>query len=131
MSYHVCKKLMRRPKGKVIRDDLITLKTAKSKKQYPQKLRRVEMLVEVDGKEVAMVFITNHLDWAAWDSLCVFSPVSPASLIIWFDPPRFSERPSKDFGPSLSICAILLSLLVMRSYGHHSGGRATTIWPRG
>jgi hypothetical protein len=65
MSYSVRKKLQRKPKGRILRDDLITLKTAKSKKQYPEKLRRVEMLVEVDGKEVVMAFITNNLEWAA------------------------------------------------------------------
>jgi len=65
MAYHVCCKLLRKPKGKILRDDIITLKTPKSKQQYPQKLRRVVMLVEVDGKEVEMVFITNNFDWAA------------------------------------------------------------------
>lgn len=68
MSYHVCKKLLRKPgaaNGKVLRDDLVTLKVAKSKQQYPQKFRRVEMLVEVDGKEVTMVFITNNIEWSA------------------------------------------------------------------
>lgn len=65
MSCHVCKKLLPKAKGKVLRDDLITLKTKKSRKQYPQKLRRIVMLVELDGKEVEMVFITNNLEWAA------------------------------------------------------------------
>ncbi len=65
MAFHVCKKLLRKPKGKVLRDDLITLKVQKSKGQYPQRLRRVVMLVELDGKEVEMVFITNNLEWSA------------------------------------------------------------------
>ena len=65
MRFHVCKKLQRRPKGKVLSDDIITLKTKKSRKGYPQKLRRVVMLVELDGKEIEMVFITNNLAWAA------------------------------------------------------------------
>lgn len=65
MAYRCHKKRLRKPKGKILRDDLITLKTTKSKTQYPEKLRRVEMLVTVDGKEVVMVFITNNLTWAA------------------------------------------------------------------
>ena len=65
MSYRVYRKLLRKPEGMILRDDLIILKTPKSKKQYPEKLRRVEMLVEVDGKEVAMVFLTNNFEWAA------------------------------------------------------------------
>ena len=65
MSYHVCKKLLKKPTDKILRDDLITLKTPKRKKQYPVQLRRVEMLVTIDGKEVVMAFITNNLTWAA------------------------------------------------------------------
>lgn len=65
MSYHVCKRRLRKPAGKVLRDDEITLKTPKSRKQYPKRLRRVVMLVEINGKEVEMVFITNNMEWAA------------------------------------------------------------------
>ena len=65
MVYTVRKKLLRKPNGKILRDDLILLKTPKSKKAYPVKLRRVEMIVTVDDKEVVMVFITNNTDWAA------------------------------------------------------------------
>ena len=65
MSFQVRKKLLRKPKGKVLRDDIISLKTAKSKKGYPELLRRVVMLVEINGKEVEMAFITNNFEWAA------------------------------------------------------------------
>lgn len=65
MSFHVCKKLLRKPKGRVLCDDIITLKTPKSREGHPGKLRRVVMLVELDGKDVEMVFITNNLEWAA------------------------------------------------------------------
>lgn len=65
MTFHVCRKLLRKPSGKVLRDDLITLKTKKSRGQYPKQLRRVVMLVEVDGKEIEMIFITNNMEWAA------------------------------------------------------------------
>lgn len=65
MAYHVCNKLLKKPSGRILRDDLITLTTAKSKKQYPVRFRRVEMLVEIEGKDVVMVFITNNVEWAA------------------------------------------------------------------
>ena len=64
MAYAVRKKLLRKPSGKILRDDLILLRTAKSRTQYPELLRRVEMLVEVDGKEIVMVFLTNNIEWA-------------------------------------------------------------------
>lgn len=65
MAYIVRKKLLNKPAGKILRDDLIMLKGEKSRSQYPKTFRRVEMLVEVDGKEVVMVFITNNIEWAA------------------------------------------------------------------
>lgn len=65
MAYIVRKKLLRRPQGRILRDDLILLKTPKSRQQHPELIRRVEMIVTVDGKEVVMVFITNNTEWAA------------------------------------------------------------------
>ena len=65
MAYTVRKNLLKKPKGNILRDDLILLKTPKSKEQYPTLMRRVEMIVIVDGKEKVMVFITNNTDWAA------------------------------------------------------------------
>ena len=65
MSYRVCRSKPGGASGKVLRDDLVTLKVVNSKQQYPQKFRRVEMLVEVDGKEVVMAFITNNFEWSA------------------------------------------------------------------
>ncbi|MEM7387921.1 MAG: transposase, partial [Verrucomicrobiota bacterium] len=38
--------------------------TPKSRAQHPGKLRRVVMLVEVDGREEEMTFITNNLEWS-------------------------------------------------------------------
>ena len=50
---------------KKTKDDLILLKPPKSKEPYPALLRRIEMIVTVDGKEVVMVFIANNTEWAA------------------------------------------------------------------
>jgi Transposase DDE domain/Domain of unknown function (DUF4372) len=51
--------------GKVLRDDLIELQTPVSHDAYPVELRRIVALVEVDGREVEMVFLTNNLEWSA------------------------------------------------------------------
>lgn len=64
MNCHVSRKLLKKPKGKILRDDIITLKTPKSRAQHPGKLRRIVMLVEVDGREEEMTFITNNLEWS-------------------------------------------------------------------
>jgi len=69
MSYRVCRKHLKKREGNILRDDEIVLKVDKSRKQYPERLRRVEAEVEVDGKLVVMVFITNNFQWAA-GSVC-------------------------------------------------------------
>ena len=51
--------------GKILRDDLIQLQTPASRQDYPVGLRRIVALVEVDGQEVEMEFLTNNLEWSA------------------------------------------------------------------
>jgi len=60
----VSKRLQKKPQGRILRDDLITLRGPKCRQLYPMPLRRVVALVEVDGKEVEMVFLTNNLEWS-------------------------------------------------------------------
>ena len=67
MPYHVGKK--RKVSGNILRDDEIALTTKSSKADYPKRMRRIVALVEVDGKEVEMVFIINNMEWAA-SSIC-------------------------------------------------------------
>ena len=57
------------PRGNIIRDVLIKLTDAKTSRKYPQPLRLVEAMVEVDGQFRVMVFLTNNKDWAT-GSIC-------------------------------------------------------------
>ena len=65
LQARVVKRRQWRRKGNILRDDLIVLKSAKSKAEYPEVLRRVVARVELDGELVEMTFLTNHLDWSA------------------------------------------------------------------
>ena len=65
LSYKVDKCLQKKPQGKILRDELIVLKSAASRQTYPDRLRRIVALVEVDGREVEMVFLSNNLEWSA------------------------------------------------------------------
>jgi hypothetical protein len=58
-----------KPGGRILRDEEIILSTPSSKEVYPQRLRRVESLVEVNGEDRVMVFLTNNLQWAP-SSVC-------------------------------------------------------------
>jgi hypothetical protein len=66
MAYTGVRRRLSKPKGRVLRDDEITLRVEKTRAAYGGKrLRRVVALVEVDGQEREMMFITNNFDWAA------------------------------------------------------------------
>jgi len=56
-------------KGKTISDEIIRFTNINSKNRYPDNLRLVKAVVEVDGKEREMEFITNNFKWAA-SSVC-------------------------------------------------------------
>jgi len=57
------------PKGQIIRDVYIKLTDPKSSRKYPEALRLVEAMVEVDGKPRQMAFLTNNMEWAP-SSIC-------------------------------------------------------------
>jgi hypothetical protein len=66
MAFHVVEKRLKKPEGKILRDDIITLKVESSRRAYGYKrLRRVVALVEIEGEEREMTFITNNFHWAA------------------------------------------------------------------
>jgi hypothetical protein len=64
VQVRVVKKRLRRPQGRILRDDEVVLVTGHSRGEYPNRLRRVTALVELDGKETEMEFLTNNFDWA-------------------------------------------------------------------
>ncbi len=57
--------------GRILRDEIIGLRTASALLDYPDLMRRITALVEIDGREVEMVFLTNNMQW---------SPASVADL---------------------------------------------------
>lgn len=67
MAFDVVEK--RSVRGTVKKDLLIRLKLKRASDVYPDLMRMVTALVEVDGKEVEMTFISNNLEWAP-SSIC-------------------------------------------------------------
>ena len=66
MQYRTVKKLNTTSHPSVLRDEIIELTGVQTKKRYPKRLRLVEAVIEVDGKDVVMTFITNNFGWSAW-----------------------------------------------------------------
>lgn len=66
MQYRVVERLKTTDNPRILADEIIELTVFNSLRDYPQVLRRVVALVEIAGKDVEMVFLTNHLTWSAW-----------------------------------------------------------------
>ena len=64
MQYRVVKRRLKKPEGTILRDDEIVYTGTVSRRRYPGRLRRIVALVEVDGVEQEMVFLTNNVEWA-------------------------------------------------------------------
>jgi len=69
MDVRCVKRLIKKPDGNILRDDIVVLKCPVSSQKYPQKFRRVVAMVEVNGEMKEMTFITNNIQWAA-SSIC-------------------------------------------------------------
>jgi hypothetical protein len=52
-------------RGSILRDQIVRLTIPKSREQYAEEMRLIEAIVEIDGRLVAMTFLTNNFDWAA------------------------------------------------------------------
>jgi hypothetical protein len=57
------------PGGNIISDTAVRLTGANTSKWYPENIRVVEAMIEVDGKLKKMTFITNNFEWTA-RSIC-------------------------------------------------------------
>jgi hypothetical protein len=62
MAYEVVKKMPKSSDDKILRDEIIVLKNPK--KPAPELMRRIVAIVEVDGQEREMTFLTNNLKWS-------------------------------------------------------------------
>lgn len=62
MAYELSEKLPVAPGSKILSDEVIALKDRKE--GVPEFMRLVRALVEVDGKEREMSFLTNNLNWS-------------------------------------------------------------------
>jgi hypothetical protein len=62
MAYEVVRKMPRSKDEKILRDEMIQL--ANPNKTAPELMRRVVAVVEIDGQEREMSFLTNHLGWS-------------------------------------------------------------------
>ncbi len=69
MKLKCVKKNIRKPQGKILRDEIVIIKSKIIRKKYPKRMRLIEAIVEIDGKERSMIFFSNNFEWAP-SSIC-------------------------------------------------------------
>lgn len=69
MKLRCVKRLIKKPAGRILRDDIVMVKNVDKRKQYPERMRRITALIDINGVDVEMVFFSNNLNWAA-SSIC-------------------------------------------------------------
>ena len=62
MAYDVVQKMPKSKDNKILRDEVIML--SNPDKPAPELMRRIVALVEIEGEEREMVFLTNNLQWS-------------------------------------------------------------------
>jgi len=65
LCFRVVKKLPKATDKRILSDELVVLKNKDSRANYPEAVRRVRALVEVDGKVREMELLTNNVSWSA------------------------------------------------------------------
>ena len=65
MQFRVVRRYQWGRHGNILRDDMVRMKSSASRRLYPFVLRRVVALVEVDGQERQMEFLSSNLEWSA------------------------------------------------------------------
>ena len=69
MKLHCVRRRLKAPQGNILRDDMVIVKNAHKRMDYPQPLRRITARIQVREEWKIMTFFTNHLEWAA-SSIC-------------------------------------------------------------
>ncbi len=69
MRLRCVKRLLKKPRGRILRDDIVVVMNQSKRADYPGRMRRVTALIEVNGVDTEMSFLSDNLEWAA-SSIC-------------------------------------------------------------
>ena len=64
LGHDVIKRRLQEPSGRILSDDEVLVTHAPSRKRYPEKLRLIRAVVEIDGKDIEMRFLTDNFEWS-------------------------------------------------------------------
>ena len=62
MRLRCVKRLLDKPQGRILRDDIVIIENPGKRTDYPKKMRRITAMVEVNGVDTEMVFFSNNME---------------------------------------------------------------------
>ena len=65
-AFRVVRKLHTTDNPRILADEIVVLARPQTAEKHPEEMRRIRALVEIDGKNRVMEFLTNQMDWSAW-----------------------------------------------------------------
>lgn len=65
-AFRVVRTLHATDNPRIRADELVVLARPQTAEKHPAPMRRIRAIVEIDGKDREMTFLTNQLDWSAW-----------------------------------------------------------------
>jgi len=65
------KRLLNKPCGRILRDDIVVVLNPAKRADYPGRLRPITALIEINGVDTVMIFFSANFEWAA-SSSCDF-----------------------------------------------------------
>jgi hypothetical protein len=69
MKLRCVKRLLKKPSGRILRNDMVIVENVNKREDYPERMRRVTAVVDINGVDTEMTFFTNNFGWAA-SSIC-------------------------------------------------------------
>lgn len=66
LHYKAIERLRTTDNPRILKDEVIELTVYLSRQAYPLRLRRIVAIVEIDGKDEEVVFLSNNLLWSGW-----------------------------------------------------------------
>ena len=65
-AFRVVHRLHTTDNPRILADEIVVLARPQTAEKHPEGMRRIRALVEIDGKDRKMEFLTNQMDWSAW-----------------------------------------------------------------
>ncbi len=65
-AFRVVRSLRTTGNPRILADEVVVLARPQTAEKHPEGMRRIRAVVEIDGKDRTMEFLTNQMDWSPW-----------------------------------------------------------------